>query len=73
MENDRARTGLGESVISEIDAEKQEKPKQPKKRFIGRRAAAENAEQRGHSNDTIENSGAVRGLTYCGLSNALLC
>jgi len=65
MESDRAQTDLGKVHIEQVDAEKQEKPKQPKKRFIGRKAAAENAERRGDPNGTIEDSGAVQGLSFC--------
>lgn len=61
MEADRAETDLGDSIIPELEAEEDEKPKQPRKRFIGRRAAAEKAEQRNGPNGTIEDSGAIQG------------
>lgn len=35
--------------------------KQPKKRFIGRRAAAEKAAAKGDTNGGIEDSGAIQG------------
>ena len=62
METDRAQTDLGEAVNAELSASKSDAPKQPKKRFIGRKAAAEKAEKNGGSNATIEDSGAIQGL-----------
>ena len=61
MEEDRAKADLGVAINDEFDAEKQEKPKKPKKRFVGRRTAAEHTERTGPSNETIEDSGAVQG------------
>lgn len=62
MEADRAQTDLGEAVNVELEADSQDSPKQPKKRFIGRKAAAERAKQDGSSRRTIEDSGAIQGL-----------
>ncbi len=62
MEIDRAQTDLGEAVNAELSASKSDLLKQPKKRFIGRKAAAEKAEKNGGSNGTIEDSGAIQGL-----------
>jgi 2-(3-amino-3-carboxypropyl)histidine synthase len=64
MEADRAQADLGEAVTVELDAEKQERPKQPKKRFIARKTATERAEQNAESNGTIEDSGAIQGLLH---------
>ena len=61
MEIDRAQTDLGEAVDAELSASKTEPPRQPRKRFIGRKAAAEQAEKNGGSNGTIEDSGAIQG------------
>ena len=61
MEVDRAQTDLGEAINVEIAAEIQEQSKQPKKRFIGRKAAAERVEQKGDSKRTIEDNGAIQG------------
>lgn len=47
MESDRAQADLGEAVVVELAADEQSKPKQPKKRYIGRKAASERAEQNG--------------------------
>lgn len=62
MEEDRAKADLGEAVDAEFGAEKQETQKLPKKRFIGRKQAAERAEKRGDTNGTIEDSGAIQGV-----------
>ena len=62
MEEDRAQADLGEAVDAELGVEKQEKQKQPRKRFIGRKEAAERAEKRGDTNGTIEDSGAIQGV-----------
>jgi len=62
MQIARAQTDLGEDVDAELDADKQEKSKHPRKRFIGRKTAAERAERNGGSNGTIEDSGAIQGL-----------
>lgn len=67
MEEDRVQVDLGGAINDGLDEEKQEKPKQPRKRFIGRRTAAEHAERTSHTNGTIEDSCAVQGrfsLTY---------
>lgn len=62
MEADRAETDIGKSTIPDRKVAEDEKPKQPRKRFIGRRAAIEKAEQRNGPNATIEDSGAIQGL-----------
>lgn len=62
MEEDRAQADLGEAVDAEFAAEKQGKQKQPRKRFIGRKEAAERAEKKGDTNSTIEDSGALQGM-----------
>ena len=63
MEDDRAQVDLGKAVDTEMDLEIREKPKQPKKRFIGRKAAAEIAESRSQSTRTIEDSDAIQGMS----------
>ena len=64
MEADRAQADLGEAVDAELSAPRSDPLKQPKKRFIGRKAAAEKAEKNGGSNGTIEDSGAIQGLKF---------
>lgn len=58
MEEDRAQANLG---ADPLDPPLIEKPKQPKKRFVGRRNA-EKAETRLDANGTIKDSGAVQGI-----------
>lgn len=59
MEQDRRQADLS---TPELDGEAIAVSKQPKKRFIGRRAAAEKAAAKGETNDGgIEDSGAVQG------------
>ncbi|KAL8740647.1 MAG: hypothetical protein Q9190_006677 [Brigantiaea leucoxantha] len=60
MESDRAQTNLSQAVRVELDASIQEKPKQPRRRFIGRREAAERAATAAETNGQIENGGAVQ-------------
>ena len=57
MEEDRAKSDLG--IAADIEEAQSPSPalKQPKKRFIGRRAAA-NASVKNHS--SLEDSGAVQ-------------
>ena len=62
MESDRTQSNLGQAVDLDAGEQRPEKPKQPKKRFIGRKAAAERLEQNGGSNGTIEDSGAIQGM-----------
>ena len=61
MEADRAQADLGKAVESELIADDKQQQKQPKKRFIGRKEAAERAEKSGDINGTIEDSGAIQG------------
>ncbi|KAI4122560.1 MAG: hypothetical protein LQ347_006463 [Umbilicaria vellea] len=60
MEEDRAQTNIAEAINVELEASPVEVTKQPKKRFIGRRAAAERAGKHGDPNSTIEDSGAIQ-------------
>ena len=65
MEDDRSGANIGIAIDTEYEAEMEEKPRQPRKRFVGRRAAVENAEKKekkGDSSGAIEESGAVQGL-----------
>ena len=60
MEEDRAQADLGEAIDADMNAENREKQKQPRKRFIGRKEAAERGEKRGDTNGTIEDSGNIQ-------------
>ena len=62
MESDRAQADLGEAANAELTANQAEKAKQPKKRFIGRKAVAQKAEQSHGPNGTIEDTGAIQGI-----------
>ncbi|KAF4907442.1 2-(3-amino-3-carboxypropyl)histidine synthase subunit 1 [Colletotrichum viniferum] len=67
MEEDRAQTDLG--IAADIEASHREEAaaaaepalKQPKKRFVGRRTAAEAAVKNGGSNGSIEDSKSIQG------------
>lgn len=59
MEQDRQQADVS---TPELDGEAIAVSKQPKKRFIGRRAAAEKAAAKGDTNAGIEDSGAIQGL-----------
>jgi 2-(3-amino-3-carboxypropyl)histidine synthase len=62
MESDRAETDLGIAADLEQAAEDAAPvQRQPKKRFIGRRQAAENALKGGEDSSAIEDSGAIQG------------
>ena len=58
MEQDRQQADIS---TPELDGETIAATKQPKKRFIGRRAAAEKAAAKGDTNGGIEDSGAIQG------------
>lgn len=61
METDRAQVDVGHAVDAEITGEKQEQPKQPRRRFIGRKAAAASAQKKAEANGHIEDGAAVQG------------
>lgn len=58
MEDDRAQTDLG--IAAEIEEREEAAKRQPRKRFVGRRQAAEAASKNG-ANSSVEDSGAVQG------------
>ena len=61
MESDRAQVDLGEAVDAELAIEQKQQIRQPKRRFVGRKEAAEGAEQSGDSSQTVEDSGTLQG------------
>ena len=61
MEEDRAQANLGEGQEAELENLLTERPKQPKKRFVGRRTA-EKAWKQPNGDGAIEDSGAVQGM-----------
>ncbi|MCJ1230500.1 Diphthamide biosynthesis protein 1 [Toensbergia leucococca] len=60
MEADRAAANIGGIGDIDHDLYKEEKVRQPKKRFIGRKAAAERADRKDDLAGTIEASGAIQ-------------
>jgi 2-(3-amino-3-carboxypropyl)histidine synthase len=61
MEDDRAQVDLGIAVDVEERQEETAAQRQPKKRFVGRRQAAEAAASKDGPSSSVENSGAVQG------------
>jgi len=61
MEDDRAQVDLGVAVDVENTLEEPVAQRQPKKRFVGRKQAAEAAARNGN-NATPGDSGAIQGL-----------
>jgi hypothetical protein len=65
MEDDRAQVDLGVAVDVEERLEEAAAQRQPKKRFVGRRAAA--AASRSETNGNVEHNGAIDGerISFC--------
>ena len=63
MEADRETANLGDEQPTELQGETNI-PKQPKRRFIGRRAAVERAAASANASSSIEDSGAVQGAAH---------
>lgn len=61
MEEDRAQVDLGVAVDIEEKLEESAAKRQPKKRFVGRRQAAETASKNGSAE--VEDSGAIQGCS----------
>ena len=61
MDEDREQANLGTDIATQLSQDVTAQPRQPKRRFIGRRAAAERAAARGDEASGIEDSGAVQG------------
>ena len=66
MEEDRIQANLGPIAgpvaDKDTDNETTKQPKQPKKRFVGRRTA--DRAEKPRSGNTIEDSSAIQGLSY---------
>ena len=62
MEEDRTATNLGPEVDEEITEEPAAVPKQPKRRFVGRKTAEKSGEQQADPNANIEDSSAIQGV-----------
>lgn len=61
MESDREQADLGPDVSADLNGDTVPEARQPTKRFIGRRAAAEKAAAKGQAINGIEDSAAVQG------------
>lgn len=61
MEDDRAATNLGPEVEEGIAEEPQAVPKQPRRRFVGRKTADKAVEATSDPNANIEDSSAIQG------------
>lgn len=71
MEDDRAATNLGPEVDDGISEEPVTAQKQPRKRFVGRKAAEKGSEQQADPNASIEDSSAIQGSKS--LSHVYIC
>ncbi|KAL8814377.1 MAG: hypothetical protein Q9223_006394 [Gallowayella weberi] len=60
MEEDRALANAGIAVDVDLQERKQVPPKQPTRRFIGRKAAAANAQKTAETNGHIEDSTSIQ-------------
>ncbi len=61
MEEDRAQVDIGAAVEAEIPVTQHEPSRLPKKRFVGRKAAAARAGQQADKVEPLESSGAIQG------------
>lgn len=62
MEEDRLATNLGPELDAEIAEEPAAVPRQPKRRFVGRKTADKSSEQPADPNANIEDSSAIQGV-----------
>ena len=62
MEEDRAATNLGPDLDESIIEEPVAVPKQPKRRFVGRKTTEKSGEQQVDPNANIEDSSAIQGV-----------
>jgi 2-(3-amino-3-carboxypropyl)histidine synthase len=63
MEDDRAATNLGPDVDENISEEPAVVPKQPRRRFVGRKTEKA-GEQQADPNTNIEDSSAIQGVRH---------
>lgn len=64
MEEDRAATNLGPEVEEGISEEPAVVPKQPRRRFVGKKTAGAASEQQSDPNTNIEDSSAIQGVRH---------
>ncbi|CAO1604465.1 Diphthamide biosynthesis protein 1 [Xanthoria calcicola] len=60
MEEDRAQVDIGTAVEAELRPGTQDIPKQPRRRFVGRKTAAANAQKKAEASAHVEDSTAVQ-------------
>lgn len=69
MDGDRSQANVEKFATTELPPRGEEKPREPKKRFVGRRTVAESASSKNDLSGTIEETGVVQGKfrmeTYC--------
>lgn len=63
MEDDRAATNLGPAADEAVPDELPAAPKQPRRRFVGRKTANE-APKAADANANIEDSSAIQGASH---------
>ena len=61
MDADRVSTNIGQAINAELSV-KDDTVRQPRKRFVGRRAATERTSEKANPNSTIEESSAITGI-----------
>jgi 2-(3-amino-3-carboxypropyl)histidine synthase len=64
MEEDRNETNLGPTADQDIVPELTQAPKEPRRRFVGRKTAAKAQEELGENNTNIESSSQVQGNNF---------
>lgn len=63
MDEDRSPENIRNAAITELPTRGEEKPREPRKRFVGRRTAVERVSPKNDLNGTIEETGVVEGET----------
>ncbi|KAL8932297.1 MAG: hypothetical protein Q9211_006397 [Gyalolechia sp. 1 TL-2023] len=71
MEEDRAQVNVGDAINADLREEKQEQPRQPRRRFIGRKTAAAIAQKNAEANGQLEDGAAVQVATPKGTARVL--
>ena len=64
MDGDRIQENIRKDATAELPTRAEEKPREPRKRFVGRRTAAERVSPKSNLNGTIEETGVVQGETF---------
>lgn len=64
MDDDQVQADIKNAATAEASKRAEEKPREPRKRFVGRRTAAEKVPPKNGSNGTTEEIGVVQGLKH---------